>query len=819
MMASPQSSVAHGVPLIAGCYLVEIGQVLAEFGGGQPCFGVTDQRHSRRDLMAVQSASHAPARTLPINTLANTTIENMLLPLGHGRAQVAGGLHASFTVTTRPQGPSLASSMTGPETAWSERALVDGALRPIVSALEHLHGMGVTHRGIRPNNVFSAQDGTRLTLGFAWGAPAAMAQPCVFEPPYSAMCHPNGRGDGVPGDDIYALGVLLITLATGVIPMAGLDDETVIRRKLELGSYSALIGGNRISSTIADLVRGMLAEDPEHRPPAGLLADPFAARSRRLGLRPPQRAQRPIELGGLTAWDARSLAWAMFRAPKAAIRLMRSPLIDSWLRRTLGEPVLAARIDEIVHGADDKKINDPVKADAITLMRAIAALDPLAPLCWQGLTLFADGVGPLLAHLTGGSTPEGDLAKLEVVLADDMVAAWGEARPGRADLPVLRLDSRQYRVVLKTAGWAGGVKRLAYTLNPLLCCRSPKIASEAVSRLPDLGPALERNAAGMVDFVIDHDIAAFVAARFNGRIDSDLTILAQQEDADIDPPGHRGLAQLRILGRLCEQHAGQAWPALAALALRTVQPALSEWKSRTGRGERERALAAAVEEGAIATMIVILQDTASRKSDAQGVQAALSELRQIEAEIEDLAATVGFRSDDARQTGQEVAAAFGVMALSGAIPKLVGQMTRSGVFRWSQRLVAGIAVIAAPPFAALAALLLLPAAMAWIADQSPGRPAARAVMMFGLAASCHPFELLWRSGIRMDVTLTLVSELRVLSLAWAAQAGGWLLSQILPILLRAWREGQTRMHLAQLERRKKTLSDEWLEDNWSEEKA
>jgi hypothetical protein len=666
-MASSQDSAFQGVPLIGGCYLVEIGQVLAEFGGGQPCFGVTDQRHNRRDLMAVQSAPDAPARALPINTLASTTIENMLLPLGHGRAQVAGGLHACFTITTRPQGPSLAKAMSGPEAAWSERALIDGALRPIALALDQLHGMGVTHRGIRPNNVFSTQGGAKLTLGFAWGAPPAMAQPCAFEPPYSAMCHPCGRGDGTAGDDIYALGMLLIMLATGVMPMAGLDDEAIIRRKLELGSFAALMGEHRLSSTITDLVRGMLAEDPEHRPTAALLADPYAARSRRLGLRPPQRAQRPIEFGGLTSWDARSLAWAMFRAPKAGIRMMRSPLIDTWLRRTLGEPVLAARLDEIARGTDDKPVGDPARADATRLMRAIATLDPLAPLCWQGLTVFADGVGPLLAHLTGGNASEGELGKLEAILAEDMFVTWGEARPGRADLPVLRLDCRQHRMLLKISGWAGGVKRLTYSLNPLLCCRSPRIAADAVVRLPDLGPALERNAAGMVDYVIDQDIAAFIAARFSGRIDSDLAILAQQENTHIDPPGHRGLAQLRILGRLCEQHHNRSWPALAALASRTVRPALTNWKSRTARAEREQALVAAVEEGAIAAMLAILQETASRTSDKRSAEAAFVELQQIEAEIENLGTSRGDRREYARNTGQEMAAAFGLIALSCAI--------------------------------------------------------------------------------------------------------------------------------------------------------
>ena len=123
-----------------------------------------------------------------------------------------------------------------------------------------------------------------------------MAQPALFEPPYSAMCLPSGRGDGSIADDVYALGVLLLCLALGRAPLAQLDDSAILRRKLELGTYAALAGDERLPPIIGDLVRGMLAEDPEHRPTPTLLLDPASARGRRVAARPPRRAQRPIVL-------------------------------------------------------------------------------------------------------------------------------------------------------------------------------------------------------------------------------------------------------------------------------------------------------------------------------------------------------------------------------------------------------------------------------------------------------------------------------------------------------------------------------------------
>ena len=72
--------------------------------------------------------------------------------------------------------------------------------------------------------------------GLRLGNATSDGQPVLFEPPYSAMCLPAGRGDGSIADDVYALGVLLLCLALGHAPLMELDDATILRRKLELGT-------------------------------------------------------------------------------------------------------------------------------------------------------------------------------------------------------------------------------------------------------------------------------------------------------------------------------------------------------------------------------------------------------------------------------------------------------------------------------------------------------------------------------------------------------------------------------------------------------
>ncbi|MDE2516597.1 MAG: hypothetical protein KGL12_11265, partial [Rhodospirillales bacterium] len=272
--------------LIGGRYSVDLSRRLPQAGGGVAAYAVTDHAHGRRDLMALAQRSGQPPRAALVQALS-PPIEGMLCPLAHGPAAGPDGQGAAFLICPAPPGPPLAADPR----PWSEQALIAHLLLPAAGVLAALAARGQTHRAIRAENVFlggapmaggAPSLGLPVVLGAAFAAPAAMDQPALYEPPYSAMCHPAGRGAGSIADDVYALGALMIVLAQGSAPMAGWEEDAIIRRKLAFGSYAALTAEARLSPAIADLLRGMLAEDPEHRPAPALLLDPAAARARRV---------------------------------------------------------------------------------------------------------------------------------------------------------------------------------------------------------------------------------------------------------------------------------------------------------------------------------------------------------------------------------------------------------------------------------------------------------------------------------------------------------------------------------------------------------
>jgi eukaryotic-like serine/threonine-protein kinase len=646
-MASPDPTRPDG-PLIANQYEVNTGRKLSPVGG-LAAFGAVDQLSGRADLMAIQLHRQLPARPRAFPALV-TPIEGLLTPLAYGSMG-----DACYAICLAPPGPSVQSRSR----PWPEAELLECVLRPAAHVLDHLQARGMTHRGIRLDNVFQSAPGQPVVLGTSWTAPPAMAQPALFEPPYSAMCLPAGRGDGSIADDVYALGVLLLCLALGRAPLAQIDDAAIIGRKLQLGTYAALAGDERLPPIVGDLVRGMLAEDPEHRPTPTLLLDPAAARGRRVAARPPRRAQRPIALAGGEVWDARSLAYALAVEPDQGLNALRSNAVEHWLRRGLGDGQLAARVEELVRHRSLEMAPADGTGEAELVMRVIALLDPMAPLCWRGVSLWPDGIGTALAAAQGNDPDV--VSRLEEVIVGEEAGNWASSRPDRCDFAVLRVEARQQHSWLQQRGQGGGIPRLAYLLNPLMPCASPLMGARWVARLADLLPALEETA-GRVDRQqiepIDTHVAAFISARLERRMDKELS--AQTGGA----VGAACLAQLRVLAQLQSRLHSTPLPAVAAWLGARAGPVLATWRNRERRADVEERLKALTQSGYLAPMLQALEDPVGRNADANEAREAAQQLARIDAELAQIAGGARGRAASAARLGQEIAAGFGLTALA-----------------------------------------------------------------------------------------------------------------------------------------------------------
>jgi len=128
---------------------------------------------------------------------------------------------------------------------------------------------------------------------------------------------------------------------------------------------------------------------------------------------------------------------------------------------------------------------------------------------------------------------------------------------------------------------------------------------------------------------------------------------------------------------------------------------------------------------------------------------------------------------------------------------------------WMQGLLCGGLVALLPPTALLLGALLGPALVALFLDGQPGKPVARSVLLCTLAACVKPVRMLWGAGHGMAASIALATDADVIGTAWAAAAAGWLLAELVPVMVRVVLEALSLSQAARLRARRAAVAEEW----------
>ncbi len=147
------------------------------------------------------------------------------------------------------------------------------------AAVDYLHQNGVIHGNITPANILLKQQGsaqfsaeTPMLSDFANGKLFGEHAPAPATPFYLSPEQAKGH-PAIPQSDVYALGVILYELCTGVVPFRGESPVAVMMQHINiLPTPPALINAS-VPAALSEVIVRALAKDPATRyPTASLLA-------------------------------------------------------------------------------------------------------------------------------------------------------------------------------------------------------------------------------------------------------------------------------------------------------------------------------------------------------------------------------------------------------------------------------------------------------------------------------------------------------------------------------------------------------------------
>ncbi len=560
---------------------------------------------------------------------------------------------------------------------WKPDLVMKSFIKPMVNVLQDLRDADMIHANINPMNIFeSGADGAldRVVLGECLTMPPGYHQPSVFEPVERAQTDRIAKGPGTFEDDLYAFGVTLTFLLRHRDPLAGLDEEEVIRQKIELGSYAALTGKDRFTGAVLELLRGLLYDDRAQR----WTLDEILSWLEGQRLSPKQsskkqKASRPVHFNNERYYRPVLLAMDLNKDQAAAVQMIDDGDLEQWVSRSLEDKLTGGRLEEAVEAAQEYG-RGPGYWDRL-LTRVSVALDPAAPIRFKELAVHPEGVPYALAE---SFIAQKDLAPFVEIINQQLVMFWlGAQQDARVDVGSLisKFDSCRAFLRQQTVGY--GMERCLYFLNPACHCISERLQGHYVRNPEDMVRALEKisQQPKRPDLFIDRHIAAFLSVKDRRMIDPFFVELGADEYHK------KVLGNLKVMATIQKRSRLEPFPGLAQWAADILGPVYERYHDRELRENLRKKMDKLTAAGDLGKMVTVLDNPDVRQRDFLNFKKAMQEYRELNEEDADLKRKLENPETFGRETGQEVAAIIsGLLAGTVILAFAFMHFTETAVF-------------------------------------------------------------------------------------------------------------------------------------------
>lgn len=555
-------------------------------------------------------------------------------------------------VYEKPRSPRFWKNLEEAQPAMSEDGIAQTFVRPLAKTLTDYKLTGAVHGGIRPTNIFwTAGSSTAPQLGEAVSAPCGVGQPVAFETIERAMCTDIARGSGHHADDCYALGATIAMVILGKSPFSGMSDADIVNAKLLKGSFNAFVGSRSLPSAQIEILRGLLADDPNQRWTAEDV-DQWVA-GRRLTARSSdagRKASRQFKIGGKDYWRISPLALALSQNVTEAVKIIEDGSLAKWVTRSLGDDERSKDIAEAV-----ERLKNAGKATHFQdqlVARVCIAMDPSAPVRYRGLSVMPAGLPTYLAHAIKTGQ---DVQVISEIITSQLLTFWvNMQRETKVDLVPLAQSMERMNSVLEKTAYGEGIERVLYELNPTIPCLSPMLKNDCVMQPRHLLTALERIAGtgAHPSSPMDRHLAGYLIAR-DRRSSSLFSAMDPSE-----PIVRRGLALLSLFGEMQYRHGPDRVPKLAAWIMPLVEPCISRFMSKPFQDKVRKQATDAANNGSLSLLLKYVDDPGRVSGDEQDFLTARLMYLKITREMKSIEKAMKDRKLAIRDVGRPIAASF-----------------------------------------------------------------------------------------------------------------------------------------------------------------
>lgn len=530
-----------------------------------------------RNLYALVCERYLTPRTSRINKYVSIVNPNLSPLVATGKVAFEDGVERYCFVYENILGQPIAKrDDKSIALGWKPEMVMSNIIKPMIYLLLDLRDKDLVHGEIWPANMYDGGSAAKdkIRLGECLVTPSSSQLPSLYEPIERAMSDPIGRGMGTIADDLYAFGVSLAVMMRSEDPLEGLSDEEIITLKIEKGSYTTIVGKERFSGAILELLRGLLYDDKVQR----WTLDEVQAWLDGRRLSPKQspkriKANRPITYNDNKYVRPELLAKDLSINPTMSAKLVESGELQIWLDRAIEDKSIKGRMESTMDDIAAIEKGDGY-ADRLSARVAIT-LNPDSPVKYKNINFMPDGFGkyfsysfikgvdmqPFIEIIRGVFLLQIIRQKIDL----DQSSLIGKYDACRAFMSQLKIGS--------------GIERCIYHLDSDCPCLSESLSSYYVQTPEELMRALEKIAAtkDKPKYIVDRHIAAFLSVKDRKNIDPYIIDLSSDEEP------RKILAELKILATIQKRSGLEKFPNLAKWMADRLGPVYDNFYDRDYR--------------------------------------------------------------------------------------------------------------------------------------------------------------------------------------------------------------------------------------------
>jgi len=549
--------------------------------------------------------------------------------------------------------------------------VLNGIIRPIINVIADMRDKDIVHGNIRPSNIFDGGNKNleRAILGECLSLPPGYNQPVLYEPIERGLVSPAGRGTGTTQDDLYSFGVTLAVLMRYSDPMEGLSDEEIIERKIEDGSYSALLGKDRFSGAILELLRGLLQDDEGQRWNVDEVLQWLDGR--RLSPKQTQRrlkASRPLSFNGVKYTRPELLARDLSKNINETRQLVENGEMEQWLSRALEDKLATARYEKAILQAEEGGRGAGYTERLAT--RVAIALHPEGPIRYKAINILPDGIGTALSE---AFIMKRDLQTYIDFFMCYFITQWVDSQSTAvSDVSnlVSKFDGARAYLRQKTLG--GGLERCVYALNPEVHCLSEKLQKYFVRSPEEMLQVFEKisKQPSRPTMFFDRHSVAFLSVKDRKNIDPYI------HDLNLPEAYRRVLSELKILATIQKRSQMERFPGIAGWIADNLECVYERFHDRELRIEVKRKIERMKDAGDLAKIAGVFDNPAVYQEDNTNFRRAMRQHHDLEQELSEIDGELQEEATLGEETGRQTAAL--VAAVLAAIIILITAFTSFG---------------------------------------------------------------------------------------------------------------------------------------------